>query len=285
MVVAVAMIGVLAFEGAFNTTIDYQMATNARNNMIAELHMRSGANLGRMLIRLQTDVLDKNRQYIGDIQIGDYTGLFMSAFGGSREEVDALAQMMGGISGREMQALGVSVGQFDLQITTEDGKINLNCANGSATTKDNLKAQLEQLVFLQAYDPVFQAESADGWRRTRIEQVAAIMDYIDRDNLRADAEGQPEQYDYQSRSDKYFAKNNYIDSLGETNQIRGVDDRFWTLFGSGLTVYGGCKVNLGALRDPKQIAALIALSAKNPEDPVVRDPNRLWRLAQFVAEA
>ena len=160
VVVAVAMIGVLAFEGAFNTTIDYQMASNARNNMIAEFHMRSGANLGRMLIRLQTDVLDKNRQYIGDIQIADYTGLFMSAFGGSREEVDALAQLMGGISGREMQALGVSVGQFDLQITTEDGKINLNCANGSATTKENLQAQLRQLVFLQ--DEQTAAVACDG---------------------------------------------------------------------------------------------------------------------------
>ena len=25
---------------------------------------------------------------------------------------------------------------------------------------------------------------------------------------------------------------------------RGVDDRFWTLFGDAFTVYGGCKINL-----------------------------------------
>lgn len=283
--VAVVIIATLAYESAFNTTIDYMAAAHARDNMRAEFHMRSGMNLGRMVVRLQTDVLDKNRQYLGDIQIGDYTGLFMSAFGGGREEVDAMAEMMGGFSEEQLKGLGVSVGSFDLQIATEDGKVNLNCANGSAATKDNLKAQLEALFFFQAYDPVFQEESADGWRRTRQEQVAAIMDYIDRDRTRVDQTGQPEQYDYQSRKDKYFAKNNYIDSLGEAHMIRGVDDRLWTLFGTGLTIYGGCKVNIGSLRDPKQIAALISLAAKNPEDPVVRDPAKLWRLAQRVAES
>jgi len=283
--VAVVIIAALAYEAAFNTTIDYMAAAHARDNMRAEMHLRSGMNLGRLVVRLQTDIVDRNRQYVGDIQIADYTGLFMSAFGGSREEVDSLAEMVGGFSEEQLKGLGVSVGQFDLQIATEDGKINLNCANGSAATKDNLKAQLESLVFFQAYDPVFQSESADGWRRTRQEQVAAIMDYIDRDNTRADEPGQPEQYDYQSRRDRYLAKNNYIDTLGEVHQVRGVDDRFWTLFGSGLTIYGGCKVNIGALRDAKQIAALIALAAKSPEDPVVRDPAKLWRLAQRVAES
>ena len=72
--VAVVIITTLAYEGAFNTTIDYMAAAHARDNMRAEFHMRSGMNLARMVIRLQTDVLDRNRQYLGDIQIADYTG-------------------------------------------------------------------------------------------------------------------------------------------------------------------------------------------------------------------
>lgn len=283
--VAIVIIATLAYESAFNTTVDYLAASHARDNMRAEFHMRSGMNLSRMIIRLQTDVMDRNRKFLGDIQIADYTGMFMSAFGGSREEVDALAEMVGGFSEDNLKGLGVSVGQFDLQIFTDDGKININCANGSAATKENLKAQLESLLFFQAYDPVFSSESADGWRRTRVEQVAAMMDYIDRDSLRTSESRGAEQYDYPSGDTGYKAKNNYIDSLGEAHLIRGVDDRFWTLFGSALTVYGGCKVNIGAMRDPKQIAAVIALSAKNPEDPVVQDPAKLWRLAQRVSES
>ena len=209
----------------------------------------------------------------------------MGAFGGSREEVDGIASMLGGFSEESMRGLGVSVGQFDMQVSTEDGKINLNCANGSAATKENLKAQLEALLFFQAYDPVFQNPSADGWQRTRADQVAAIIDYIDRDGSIVGELGKSEQYEYPSGDTGYEPKNNYVDSLGEVHLIKGIDDRFWTLFGSALTVYGGCKVNIGAVRDPKQIAALIFLAAKSPEDPVVRDPAKLYRLAQRVAES
>jgi len=67
--------------------------------------------------------------------------------------------------------------------------------------------------------------------------------------------------------------------------VRGVDDRFWTLFGDQFTVYGDCKVNLGSVNDPKLVAAILFLSAKDPEDPVVRDPVKLWALAQAIIEA
>jgi len=50
-------------------------------------------------------------------------------------------------------------------------------------------------------------------------------------------------------------------------------------------VYGGCKVNIGAIHDPKHIASIIFLAAKDPEDPVVKDPNKLWALAQQVGQA
>ena len=43
---------------------------------------------------------------------------------------------------------------------------------------------------------------------------------------------------------------------GLTLLVRGVDDRFWTLFGDQFTVYGNCTVNIGAVDDPKLIAAI-----------------------------
>ena len=44
-------------------------------------------------------------------------------------------------------------------------------------------------------------------------------------------------------------------------------------------------MNIGAIADPKLIASVIFLSAKNPEDPVAQDPRLLWALAKRVAEA
>ena len=90
-------------------------------------------------------------------------------------------------------------------------------------------------------DPLFQVADADGWQRDRRQQTGAIVDFID-DNLdQAVPPGQPrssasEDYDY-SRM-KYKAKNDYLDTVDEMRLIRGVDDRFWTLFGPAFTVYG-----------------------------------------------
>jgi len=287
MVVAfLAVLQALVAEFSTNTTVNYVSAANAREAMRAQFLNRSGANLAQLIIRVQTDVLDKNRQFLGDIQLADYTSLFMGAFGGSQQEVNDLSAMLGGFDGDAIEGLGVAVGAFDVQITTEDGKLNMNCANGSTASKANLRTQLQAMLFFDAYNPIFEEPDADGWNRTREEQVEAFMDYIDKDTGKGvDSRGGAEDYGYQSLDDKYRAKNNYIDTTSELKLIRGVDDRFWTLFGGQLTVYGDCKVNIGAIADPKLIASVIFLSAKSPEDPVVQDPRLLWALAKRVAEA
>ncbi len=286
MVVAfLAVLQALVTEYSTNTMVNYVSAVNARDAMRAQFLNRSGANLAQLIIRVQTDVLDKNRKFLGDIQLADYTGLFMGAFGGSSEEVSDLSAMLGGFDGDAIEGLGVAVGEFDVQITTEDGKLNMNCANGSVASRKNLKTQLEALLFFDAYNPIFEKPDADGWNRTREEQVEALLDYIDKDTARGEERGSSEDYGYQSLDDRYHAKNNYIDTTSELKLVRGVDDRFWTLFGSQFTVYGDCKVNIGAIADPKLIASVIFLSAKNAEDPVIQDPRLLWKLAQRVAEA
>ena len=68
--------------------------------------------------------------------------------------------------------------------------------------------------------------------------------------------GTAEDYGYESLKDRYYAKNNYIDTVGELKLVRGVDDRFWTLFGSSFTAYGSCKTNVSALTNSQLIAAV-----------------------------
>lgn len=278
------LVGLVA-EFSTNSTVNFVSAVNARESMRAQFLNRSGANLAQLIIRVQTDVLDKNRKFLGDIQLADYTKFFMGAFGGSSDEVKDVSAMLGGFDGEAIEGLGVSAGQFDVAITTEDGKLNMNCANGSEASRKNLRTQLEALLYFDAYDPIFERPDADGWIRTREEQVSALMDYIDKDSAKNGQRGSSEDYGYQSLDDRYKAKNNYIDTTAELKLVRGVDDRFWTLFGSQFTVYGSCKVNIGAVQDPRLIASVIFLSAKDPEDPVVKDPQKLWKLARRVAEA
>jgi type II secretory pathway component PulK len=282
---ALAILGVAVGEFSTDTTIDVQAAANARDDMQTEFLVRSGANLGQLIIRLQTDLVDRYRQQLGDFQVADYAGMFMGAFGGTREEVDAFAQSLGGFRADAIKGLGVAVGSFDVQITTDDGKINMNCANGSQETQDTLKAQIDALFFFEGFDPIFEKPDAEGWQRDRATQTQALIDYIDRGNAQYGSQGAMEEYGYESLDDRYKPKNNYLDTVDELKLVRGVDDRFWTLFGDQFTIYGDCKVNLGSVNDPKVVAAILFLAAKDPEDPVVRDPIKLWNLARAVIDA
>ncbi|MEM9493282.1 MAG: hypothetical protein AAGC55_29295, partial [Myxococcota bacterium] len=134
-------------------------------------------------------------------------------------------------------------------------------------------------------------EDGEGWRRDRPTQARAIIDFVDDNSSQFDPDDGfnriREDYGYESLREKYKPKNNYFDTVGEIRLVRGVDDRFWTLFGSSLTVYGGCKLNLSAISDVKLIATLIANSAKNPDDPLLRDPTgrQLWTLSRLVQQA
>ena len=283
--VAIVMIATMSVEFGTNTNIDSIAAANARDNVRTHFLARSGMNLTHLMIRFQTDVLDKYRNQIGDVQFADFAPMFMAVFGGSPEEVEGYSALLGAAQGKTIKGLGVSSGEFSVNITTEDAKINVNCANGGEQTKKTLKATLDALLYFDAFDPLFDKPAGDGWTRKREEQVTAILDYIDRGNSRYGAPGTSEDYGYENQDDKYQAKNNYIDTVGELRQVRGIDDRFWTLFGSQFTAYGSCQVNLGAVRDVKLLAAIISLSAKNEDDPVARDPIKLWTLASVVAQA
>jgi general secretion pathway protein K len=194
--------------------------------------------------------------------------------------------MVGGQIADSTKGLGAEVGTcgFAGPLATEDDRINVNCVNVD-TTWLTIKSALDALIFFPAYDPLFEVPDATGWERDRTMQVAAIVDYVDANTMHLRDRGTTEDYGYEGLKDRYYAKNNYIDTVSELKLVRGVDDRFWTLFGNALTVYGGCKMNLSALSNPELIAGILYLAAKNPNDPVILDPRRLFLLAGYVAKA
>ncbi|MCG8425460.1 MAG: hypothetical protein MJE77_46880 [Proteobacteria bacterium] len=135
--VSLAILGVIVVEFTTNTNVDMYAAHNAELDMKAHFLAMSGMNLAELVIHVQRRIdngLNKKGGY--DIQLADYVGLFMGAFGGGKEEVNALAELAGGRAADDIQGLGVPEGRFDLQMTTEDKKINLNCANGSDDEKN-----------------------------------------------------------------------------------------------------------------------------------------------------
>lgn len=285
--VAIAIVSVSTAQFSYNTNIDYASADNAKNDMRAYFLARSGMNLSRLVIKVQKEIFDKYRRYLGDVQLADYVPMLTGAFGGSKEEVKAFADAIGGIDTANIKGLGVPEGTFDVRVTTDDGRINVNCANGSVQTQKQLELMLSAMVQSKGFDPLFENRDGDGQYTDRPTFVHAIMDFVDRDEAAYGQNGAAEDYGYPNFPEPYKARNNYLDSVDELQLVRGMDDAKWELFGPAFTVYGGCKVNVAAVTDMNLIWAIIQSSAKNPEDPVLTDPSgqKMLALVTVVAQA
>lgn len=282
VLIAIAITLVISNQFGTTTNIDMIAAANYRDQMRAHFLARSASNLSELVIRLQQRI-DNVKELRGMVQITDFADQVLLAFCGGAEEVQSAV----GFNPADAKGLGADIGTcgIDGPITTEDDKININCANGNDATAATLKSALDALVFFPAYDPVFEEGDAEGYRRDRAQQVSSIIDYIDSNGQRNRERGTTEDYGYENLKDDYKPKNNYLDTIGELKLARGVDDRFWTLFGQAFTVYGGCKTNLSALSNSQLIAAILYLSAKNPNDPFLQNPQKLFMLAGLVAKA
>jgi type II secretory pathway component PulK len=284
VLISIAISLVIVNEFGTSTSVDLTAAANYRDQMRSHFLARSALNLSELVIRIQQRIDNVQQMRDAGIRITDFADQVLLAFCGNPEQV----QGMVGFSSSDVKGLGVDIGTCGIvgqQITTEDDKINLNCANGPKATQLALKTTLDALVYFPAYDPVFEEADAENYRRDRATQVSAIIDYIDADGSHLQDIGTTEEYGYESLKDHYKPKNTYLDTIGEVRLARGVDDRFWTLFGPAFTVYGGCKVNLSALSNTQLIAGLLLITAKNKNDPMLADPMKLFALAGLVAKA
>jgi general secretion pathway protein K len=281
VIIAIAIVLAITNEFGTATSTDLTAAANYRDQMKAHFLARSAQSMGELVVRIQQR-LDNVKMLQGQFQITDYADTLIMPFCGSNAEVhDLLGPLADHIKG-----LGADVGTcgFDGPFKTDDDKINVNCANNN-TAWQTIAAAITALIYFPAYDQVFDENDAEGWHRDRPTQVSAIIDYIDSDQQHLRDRGTSEDYQYETLKDHYYAKNNYIDTVGELHQVRGIDDRFWTLFGDAFTVYGGCKLNVSLLSNTQLIAAILYLSAANPNDPVIQDPKRLYMLASYIAKS
>ncbi len=278
VVTAIALCLVLVNDFGTRTQVDKLGARNNLDQVRAHFLARSGLNLADLMLRLQKKI-EQFEDQIGPIQITTYADTFVAAFGGDAEQVESAV----GVSFGETKGMGVSFGTFGLRMTPIDGKINVNCAASLAASNQRVvRSALQGLLYPNAFDPVFEEEDGEGWRRDRATQIDAIMDYIDKDQDRGEQRAGAEDYGYENLKDRYKPKNNAIDSVAELKLVRGVDARFWALFGTAFRTLGACEVNLRVADDPKILLAVIQLAAKVPEQV---DLGNAWQLAQLWLQA
>jgi general secretion pathway protein K len=302
--VTIAVLGAVVGDFSFNARVDLEAAANARDTLRAEYLARSGMQLSRLLIKVQQAVLDKNRQFIGDIQIADFAPYLMKAFGGESDERAGLGALLG-IDVSQMKGLGVGKNAtFDVTMTSDDGRINLNCGGGLNPNQQQAQALyglLAALFWPPRYDNppwrIWGWPDSDGQIAQRDETARAIIDWTDMDESQfmptmtlpggqapSTSGGGSEAYNYDGTRDPYKARNNYFDTLEELNLVRGVGDNFWGTYGEMFTVYGGCQINVGAIPPEKWpiMAAIIRFAAKDPNNQVLMDDLQVAAIAQKI---
>jgi hypothetical protein len=300
--VTIAVLGAVVGDFSFNARVDLEAAANARDTLRAEYLARSGMQLSRLLIKVQQSVLDKNRQFIGDIQIADFAPYLMKAFGGESDERAGLGALLG-IDVSQMKGLGVGKNAtFDVTMTSDDGRINLNCGGGLNPNQQQAQALygiLAALFWPPRYENppwrIWGWPDSDGQIAQRDETARAIIDWTDMDESQfmptatqpggqapSSSGGGSEAYNYDAGRDPYKARNNYFDTLEELNLVRGVGDNFWGTWGELFTVYGGCQVNVGAIPPEKWpiMAAIIRYAAKDPNNQILLDDLQVAAIAQ-----
>ena len=135
-------------------------AANYRDQMRAHFLARSAQNLAELVIRLQQRI-DNIKQLRGTVQITDFADQVLARVLRRRGGGPGRRRLLDRATPRASAPTSARAAS-SATITTEDDKINLNCANGNDATAATLKSALDALVFFPAYDPVFEEADAEG---------------------------------------------------------------------------------------------------------------------------
>lgn len=310
-ITTVAILGVMLTDMHETTGTAFAVSSAQRDALQAEYMAKSALNLTRLLIGKEPEV----RRFVDplyraatgrgapQLPVWDFVDQIVSPFCTPEDQRDTLTQL--GIDFGDTTGFDGLPGECHVVAVSEDGKINVNdpLSLDGERARNNVATQLFSLTggFLpeSPYDALFTTEDENGTLTTRIDMVAAIVDWWDRDIQRTDFDpgagqtrtggtGTEDDSVYQLRDDGYRNKNAPFDSLQELRLIRGFSDDFWSTFVEPfpddpksriLTIYASGLVNVN---EASAQVLLGRVCAELPESTLCADPIESLKFTQIL---
>jgi general secretion pathway protein K len=331
-VISIAVLTAVATEFVYTSRVDLQLAANQRDEVRAYYLARSGLGLSRLLLKFQKQLDSIQLPNLGGLaqQLG-LPGMGGSPGGGGGlniqlwklAKVDCyLLQSLGTGEGEEdrserrpraakdadgpqlseaqlRRSFGGFEGCFDVAISAEDTKINLNQLNGSRPGA--LVAQLLAVLGDKRFEFLFLGEDANRVRTAPTDLLINIHDWLDDDDVQAALNmaslggyGEvflpgfsDENYGYDRYQPRYKTKNAYFDSLDELYLVHGVNDRTMAAFRDRFTVYTDLNsvINVDTDDDLLLWMAMLAVADPAKPDPRLQNPVFVSQLIQEIKAA
>jgi type II secretory pathway component PulK len=268
--VTTALLSSMVVEHTYQARVHLSMATNTRDKIKSYYLARSAVNISRLMILFQFALTQESKEtddQMGQLinramqrsnfQMYQYVDLLLRPFNSGKIE-----SPIGGLdlSGSGVEGFGNFTGEFDIKITPESGRININ---------DFAKAELDQAaltavcsMFIDSqYDDMFMRKDESGELMDRARVIQNMVDFLDpnQEAMRIDAECLPQgaagderrPYDRKNSSKgRVLPRNAKLTHVEDIYQIHGMTGELVDAFRDRLTVYDIGKPNINVATAP-----------------------------------
>lgn len=273
--ITIAILSAAVVEFAYATRVNVNLSVNSADKLRSYYLARSSVNLSRLLLSFQYALQDESRQAArgtggdqGDdmaqlisramrrsnFQMYQYVDLLMKPFNSGK-----LESPVGGIDLQNagVEGFGEFAGDFEVDISPEEGKFNLNRFAKEKIEQDDLQ-ELCAMTMDDSYDSIFEQKDAWGETLDRALVIGRIIDYIDLNqegleigpNCTIRSRSGDEQRPYDRSERDVEPRNAKLTHLDELYQVEGVTEAFMKAFKDQLTVYPVGRPNINVASAP-----------------------------------
>jgi len=264
----------------YEARTEFELAMNYKRKAEAQILAQSGVNFAVIVFDLQKQIEGVLKQFnvgqtieIWDIVLFDTSLLRAFTTAGPFVELEDVVsrrkeEVEGSMKNEEEGSythtetgdpLFQFPGDFRIEFSTEDDKINLNhLAYGSRAAVIKM---LEAIIEPDFYDFIFLENTSRKEHVTRVELVQNIIDWVDAGNEKyVDGEkymvGGDEQALYDRFEPRYKVKNARFNTIEELMMVYGVNDVIFKILQPHITIYSTGKINI-TKATPSMIEAII----------------------------